>query len=258
MPRNDHPAKDKFQSIWAKTKDAEETLKATPCFCNIERNLLSGLVKKLSSFNAIEKIHRNTRTMYVHSYQAFVWNTMVSRRLKELGHLPVIGDLVLPPKKSISESSEEKPTPILVTESNIKDFGLKDVVLPLPGCKIIYPENEVKTWYEKMLQEDGLDLNSLERRQKDYNMPGDYRHILGCVTNISWQHKTYDDYTEPLTLSDFDKVKRKAALKECDSGKLKAVVLEMSLKSSCYATMALREVLRVDTSARHQTTLNAS
>ena len=59
---------------------------------------------------------------------------------------------------------------------------------------------------------------------RDYNMPGDYRHILGCVTNISWQHKTYDDYTEPLTLSDFDKVKRKAALKECDSGKFLIII----------------------------------
>jgi tRNA(Glu) U13 pseudouridine synthase TruD len=33
--------------------------------------------------------------MYIHSYQSYVWNTMVSRRIEEYGLRPVPGDLVL-------------------------------------------------------------------------------------------------------------------------------------------------------------------
>lgn len=33
--------------------------------------------------------------MYIHSYQSFVWNTMVSRRVEAYGFKAVEGDLVL-------------------------------------------------------------------------------------------------------------------------------------------------------------------
>lgn len=33
--------------------------------------------------------------MYIHSYQSYVWNNMVSKRIEEYGLTPVPGDLVL-------------------------------------------------------------------------------------------------------------------------------------------------------------------
>lgn len=33
--------------------------------------------------------------MYIHSYQSYVWNNMVSKRIEEYGLKPVPGDLVL-------------------------------------------------------------------------------------------------------------------------------------------------------------------
>lgn len=33
--------------------------------------------------------------MYIHSYQSYVWNNMVSKRIEEHGLTPVPGDLVL-------------------------------------------------------------------------------------------------------------------------------------------------------------------
>lgn len=46
------------------------------------------------------------RLLYIHSLQAFVWNKIVSRRIKEFGLKPVVGDLVLL-KEEIEESNDD-------------------------------------------------------------------------------------------------------------------------------------------------------
>ena len=69
---------------WKDTNDAKETLKRMPKRKCIESDLLQGLVRHGPSglVNALQCIPRNTRLMYVHAYQSYVWNSMVSRRIK--------------------------------------------------------------------------------------------------------------------------------------------------------------------------------
>lgn len=43
----------------------------------------------------LSQIPRNNRLMYIHSYQSYVWNTMVSQRVQDFGLKAVKGDLVL-------------------------------------------------------------------------------------------------------------------------------------------------------------------
>lgn len=35
------------------------------------------------------------RLMYIHAYQSYIWNCVLSRRMKQFGAHPVIGDLAM-------------------------------------------------------------------------------------------------------------------------------------------------------------------
>ena len=58
-----------------------------------------------------------------------------------------------------------------------------------------------------------------------------------------------------LQLSDFEVLKQKEDIKNEVDGKYEALVVEMSLRSSMYATMAIREVTRMDTGKTYQSSL---
>jgi len=131
------------------------------------------------------------RLTYIHAYQSYLWNTVVSKRLSKFGPKPIVGDLVYVPGSGGSEvdaemelmneesstvependqSSEkaadgEKSNPkaqrnkrkvMFIDENNMKDFTINDIVLPLPGFDITYPSNEVAGWYTELLQADGM------------------------------------------------------------------------------------------------------
>ena len=80
----------------------------------------------LACFFSSPQIPRNNRLMYIHSYQSYVWNNMVSKRIDEYGLKPVPGDLVLkggkrqtpsllsPPWAWLVDTSAENPVWLLV------------------------------------------------------------------------------------------------------------------------------------------------
>lgn len=55
-----------------------------------------------------------------------------------------------------------------LTEQDIasKKYSIFDVVLPLPGYSIIYPEGALGDRYKEIMKEDGLDWTNLFRKQK--------------------------------------------------------------------------------------------
>lgn len=83
-------------------------------------------------------------------------------------------------------------------------------------------------------------------------MTGAYRKILVKPGNLSWTIMRYQNDTDTLIRSDIEELRGDPEPKSTDDGQLKALVLDFSLPASSYATMALREVLKADTSAAHQ------
>ncbi|XP_073475749.1 pseudouridylate synthase 7 homolog isoform X2 [Aquarana catesbeiana] len=232
---------------WANTRDPEAALRKLPVKRCVEGQLLRGLSKYglKNIVTAFGIIPRNNRLMYIHSYQSYVWNNMVSRRIEEYGLKVVPGDLVL-----------KGATAVVVEENDIESYSIHDVVMPLPGFDVIYPKHKLAAAYEEMLAADKLDIKNMRHRIKDYSLAGAYRKLLIRPQDVSWEIVAYDDTRIPLVGTDLEKLEGKPLPVFNEDGKYKALKMEFSLPSSTYATMAIREVLKMDTSIKNQTRLN--
>ncbi|XP_068595603.1 pseudouridylate synthase 7 homolog [Brachionichthys hirsutus] len=234
---------------WAKTQDPEAALRKLPNKRCVEGQLLRGLSMhgKKNIITAFGLIPRNNRLMYIHSYQSVVWNTMASRRIDAFGLKAVEGDLVLNGSAARALSAEEA-----------QRHSIHDVVMPLPGFDVIYPSHHVGEGYRELLSADGLDIDNMRHKVKDYSLAGAYRRIVIKPSDVSWEVIRYDDPRISLVHSDFEKLENKPAPVFNKEGKYRALRMEFSLPPSTYATMAIREVLKLDTSIKKQTELNTT
>lgn len=223
---------------------------------------------------------------------------MASRRIKEFGLTLMPGDLVYRNKEDLdidmetteleteeqntAEDNEEK-TEIKdketeendketesifkrkvkpLTEEDIKSgsYDIYDVVLPLPGHDITYPKNIVGTWYEETLEKYDLSSEKLKHNVKLFAMAGAYRKLVIKPSDMSWEFRSYTDPNETLILSDVEMLKKKTLedFKVAGETKYEALLLDFCLPPAAYATMMLRELLKFDTSASAQTSLQQS
>lgn len=323
------------RKVYELTKDAYAAYKKIKRSDKIEATLLKGIYTSGSNNpqGALDSVPRNTRLMYIHAYQSYVWNHMVSRRIKEFGTKPIVGDLVYEnntkqrdqdeavydndneraiedtaesientdkledescantvkedevtevPTESTSTSIKEitsatesclkidentdkskttaeenepedlynlSPVKIL-TEEDLPNYTLADVLMPQVGWKVTYPPY-AKPWFDEFLAKDGL-TTDLRQKNKKYSLGGTYRKILQIPSNLSWKIMHYKEKHSDLIMCDIDEMRKSTAPKDEPEGQYKALIIEMSLKSSTYATMALREILKFDTSPQAQ------
>ncbi|KAG7455787.1 hypothetical protein MATL_G00244800 [Megalops atlanticus] len=234
---------------WALSQDPEAALKKLPVKRCVEGQLLRGLSKygKNNIVTAFGLIPRNNRLMYIHSYQSYVWNSMVSRRVEAFGLKAVQGDLVL-----------RGGTAHVLSEAEAENHSIHDVVMPLPGFDVIYPTHHVGEGYREMLKADNLDIDNMRHRVRDYSLAGAYRKIIIRPQDVNWEVSHYDDPRISLVHTDLEKLEDKPPPVFNKEGKYRALRMEFSLPSSTYATMAIREVLKMDTSIKNQTQLNTT
>ncbi|XP_046392653.1 pseudouridylate synthase 7 homolog [Ischnura elegans] len=144
-----------------------------------------------------------------------------------------------------------------LTEKDLETAKIEDVVLPLPGYDITYPNNVVAKWYEELLAVDGLSSETMKQNVRKYSLRGTYRKLVEVPKQFSWRSVNYNDVTVELVQSDLQKVNGEDIPAPLEEGKYKGVIVDLCLPSSSYATMALRELLKSDSSLQHQMLLNS-
>lgn len=206
----------------------------------VRRSILGCEIESLETnlTKTFKQIPKNLRMMYVHGWQSYIWNRVLSERVKLHGcEEPVVGDLVYLEGSGSGEGQDEEvidedgetvvieldaepevaavgmsfsasdflslliltylsssfikadatsdnnPPPVThsgkpmlskiakaraLTAQDIasKKYSIFDVILPMPGYAIIYPEGVLGDRYKEIMLEDGLDWKNLFRPQK--------------------------------------------------------------------------------------------
>ena len=193
--------------------------------------------------------------MYVHAYQSYVWNVVVSARMR-LGTNVLEGDLVLinstteevpeidDPDQggefSISEpENQDKVAVKILTEEDVNSgtYTIHDIVLPTPGYDVTYPSREeLCQAYVDSMSPDGLDPFNMRRVVREVSMVGHYRRVVHRPENVQWEILRYNG--KDTMLDKTDELPK--------DGEFMALRVQLRLGTSQYATMALREICKRD------------
>ena len=284
------PKNNEIREHWWKHRDAKTTLKMIGQirgFGTIEGNVIRALADNGNRYDSsmLSKVHKNSRIFYVHAYQSFVFNKVLSKRVKKFGVKVLVGDLVedtsIPEEKEngtdVGENGQNKDIPNgeesstkedekkvkrdriklkRVTEENIDEIKPEDVLITVPGFDVEYPDNETKSFYEEVLAEDEMNFESFVSGSREYSCGGDYRKMLAKVDIVDHRFIKYTDPNKDLVISAYDEFKgRPQVADEGEEAPYTALILSFDLSSSCYATMAMREIMKCDTGKENQTAL---
>ncbi|CAA7041194.1 unnamed protein product [Microthlaspi erraticum] len=317
------------REYYKETGDIDGTLRQLPRYLVAERAILQCLKKCPGNYlQALKGIPRTLRMMYVHSYQSYLWNNAASLRVQKYGTNQVaLGDLVSTKvddaKRTVgSVTSEQKEnneetldcdqlddTAVVDLPGERSDlvkvvgkedieagtYSTSDIVLPLPGSRIIYPSNDIAEVFHDLAKKDGISLTESIHGVKEFSitsMTGGYRRVFQKPIDFEWELLTYTDSNKPLAETDLyritmekpvDKVgeiedesmksdtnppetdlkdQTDSKKDEKDTGNQDSEQTQLALKmaltlpSSCYATMAIRELLKTSTSVAYHKTLN--
>ncbi|XP_073694301.1 pseudouridylate synthase PUS7L [Garra rufa] len=221
------------------TGNAKESLALMPAYKARERLMLRAIHRYGSGEEGCIRgwlsLPHSMRVFYLHSYCSRVWNEAAKYRLQKLGFKPVQGDLVWAGAEKGLRNTEDLNTPQVhvVTFEEEKDdlFSLDQVILPMPGNTVKYPENLLGQWYKDRLAQDGLGSCRFRVTPLKLNVPGCYRPLLAKPQNVTYSLRTTE---EPQGQSD----------ETCAP----SISLSFDLDASCYATVCLGEVMKCNLS----------
>lgn len=89
-------------------------------------------------------------------------------------------------------------------------------------------------------------------------MSGAYRKAFVRPIDLKWHFMKYNYDQDTLIRSDIEELRGESEPADVENGSQKALIVEFTLPSSSYATMALREILKCDTSVASQMQLQQS
>ena len=92
-------------------------------------------------------------------------------------------------------------------------------------------------------------------RRREYSLGGSYRKILHLPKALSWSVLRYTDPDVALAQADEDRLLGFDPPVIDEHGKFMALQVRLQLGTAAYATMALREVTKTETSSHYQTSL---
>ncbi len=217
---------DEARSKLQQTHDFRKAMEEFPVKFTFERVMISHLVENPGDhIGALRRLPRNLLMMFVHAYQSYMFNMILSERLRR-GlpiHEPIVGDLVLPLTKS---GVPDHDRPIQVTDDNIvkvtrtakerKAF----VSGMLFGTESEFASGEMGEIERKVVESEGVSQEDFQIvGLREASSKGTRRELLATTKDLTME------FTE------------------------QAVTFRFTLNKGCYATCLLREFMKADMSS---------
>ncbi|MDY0224966.1 MAG: tRNA pseudouridine(13) synthase TruD [Candidatus Methanomethylophilaceae archaeon] len=178
----------------ATRNDWSELVKIMPEQLSFEKMMVYHLIDNPDDWaGAIDQLPKNLQMMFVHAYQSYLFNKMLSERMKR-GlplDLPIAGDIVIPLDANKIPLHEN---PIIATDKNIDlvtrqvRAGRAFVTITLFGSDSVLAEGEMGDIEKKIIEEEKI-------KGEDFIVPGlthcsskgSRREIVCPIKDISYQ-----------------------------------------------------------------------
>lgn len=205
------------------TMDFSTALKMYPKKLLFERKMIFHLSKKPDDWEgALKKISKNLVRIFIHAYQSFLFNKILSRRIQE--GIPINevieGDIVIPCDDEIVVQSRKG---IMVNKDNkqkINERIRKGKCFPtgaIVGYDTPLAEKRMGEIEREIIENEGISQKDFIISSLPYHSsPGMRRIILAPLKKINWEIKNDE------------------------------VHLSFFLRKGCYATCLLREFMKAD------------
>lgn len=232
---SDELARARAISVWRSSGDSAAALKHMPRRFSAESSIIQHLGKNVTNrrdfCGALLTIIRSMRMMYIHAYQSCIWNFVASRRWERYGNRVVKGDLVLVDPDNHgelagddndAESSFDRARALTAEEADSGKYTIFDITLPLPGFDVIYPDNDIGSYYVELMAmpEHGcLNPHNMRRNQREFSLSGGYRKLMArFVGEASGTARAYRDDNEQMHPTDLDIIQERKAAEKKASG----------------------------------------
>ncbi len=205
-----------YRKEFASTQDARAALKAFPMHLNFERTILGYMLEHGTLKGSLAAFPKNLGMMFVHAYQSYLFNRIVSMRIRYLGMNSGNDGDILYPVDGLFNSDSAREIGVNSMNRGILEASLKQNRLrpsaPLIGFDTVLTGGPQGEFEKDLLEEEGIKPSMFRLRSyPEFSSSGE-RRIVSCIPSN-------------LTIK--------------NDG-----VMEFSLGRGIYATSFIREILK--------------
>ncbi|WP_337860875.1 tRNA pseudouridine(13) synthase TruD [Ferroplasma sp.] len=165
--------KEDYRKILEETGDAVKALKEFPEYLTFERSLLGYIIREKTYKNAFSVFPRNLSMLFIHAYQSYIFNKILSKRIELTGNMYNVleGDVLFPVDKYFNPDRNQL---LHATHYNIEKLNKLScenkvrTALPLIGY-----DTELSSGLEGEIENEILKEEGVEK--KDFDLTSDRR-----------------------------------------------------------------------------------
>ena len=174
-----------YRKDFASTMDARLALKEFPMHLNFERTLLGYMLEHGTLRGSLAAFPKNLGMMFVHAYQSYLFNRIVSMRIRELGINSVNEGDVLYPVDGLFNSDARKEIRVNSMNRGILEDAVRQNRLrpsaPLIGFDTHLTDGPQGEFEKNILDEEGVNPGMFRLRSyPEFSSSGE-RRVVSCL-----------------------------------------------------------------------------